>query len=108
MGLYYQTEYCIGRRGRRIRRTYSGAWAFLAIILDLFFVLTFELVFTVLFLALRLVFRILAGIAYVLTLPFQAVRWLSTRLESRSSASAEQTGRPIAPLKPAWHGLSEI
>ena len=42
MGLYYQTEYRLGRRGGRVCRTYTGLRAFLAIAVDLGFLLTFE------------------------------------------------------------------
>jgi hypothetical protein len=108
MGLYYQTEYCIGRRGRTIRRTYAGAWAFLAIFLDLFFVMTFELVFTLLFLTLKLVFRVLTAVAYLLTLPFQAARWISARIEARLGRHQEPPRGSMAALKPAWHGFSEV
>ncbi|MGO9462813.1 MAG: hypothetical protein ACLQIB_02005 [Isosphaeraceae bacterium] len=42
MGLYYQAEYRIGRRGGRVCHSYSGVRAFLAILFDLVFGLLFD------------------------------------------------------------------
>jgi hypothetical protein len=43
MRFYYQTEFRLGERGRRISRRYTGAQALAAIILDLSFKLWLEL-----------------------------------------------------------------
>jgi hypothetical protein len=106
MALYYQTDFGLGRRGRRIRRTYTGFWAFIAIIADLCFMLTLELTLAVLVLVLKATFRVILGLAYLLTLPFRAIRWVSARV--RSSLGDSRTARGSFLVKPAWEGLAEI
>ncbi len=107
MGLYYQTEYRLGRRGGKVCRSYTGLRAFLAIAIDLLFVLTFELVFGVIFFVLKNVLTIFKGVLYALTLPFRAARWVSHKLDQRSAAvrSGHSAG---AILKPAWAGSDEL
>jgi hypothetical protein len=117
MALYYQTEYRIGGRGR-VRRSYRGFRAFLAIFLDLIFGLLFELVTGVTGLVVRLAFAVvqfgwsliclswktlvalMAAIVFVATLPFVALNHAVVRLRSRASApefASESSGR-----KPHW------
>jgi hypothetical protein len=111
MGLYYQTEYRLGRGGGRICRSYTGLRAIVAIAVDLFFVLTFELFFGLLFLVLRNVTRIMAfvlmAVFYVLSLPFRAARWVSRTLEQRASFGRSE-GADRATFKPAWAGFDDI
>lgn len=103
MGLYYHTDFSFGRRGRHIRRTYTGVPAFLAIVVDLFFMLTLELTLAALFLALRLAWRLVVAVTYLLTFPFRAARWVSARLEARYGRSSA-----VPAFKPAWQGFSDI
>jgi hypothetical protein len=111
MGLYYQTEYRLGSRGGTVRRSYTGLGAFLAITLDLFFVLTFELVVGLVYFVIKnmkkIVILILRAVFYVLSLPFRVAHWISLKLESRSrlDSSGPTIGRP---LKPAWAGRDEV
>ena len=107
MGLYYQTEYRLGRRGGRVCRTYTGLRAFLAIAIDLCFVLTFDLFFSLLFFGLRLAFQVLWVVAYALSFPFRLARWVGRKLERRS-ASSGQGQAPTFPLKPAWASFDEV
>jgi len=108
MGLYYQTEYRLGRRGGRVCRTYTGLRAFLAIAADLLFLLTFELVFGLIFYLLSNLTRIVGGILlavfYALSVPFRVARWVSLRLDRRHRV------KPAAGphLKPAWAGYEEV
>ncbi|MFO0893136.1 MAG: hypothetical protein U0790_28865 [Isosphaeraceae bacterium] len=104
MALYYRTEYRIGRRTGQVCRTYNGLAAFLAIALDLIFVFTFDFLFSVLFLVLRLTVRLLWFVAYALSLPFRAARWMASRLE----AVATRRGGGPAMAKPAWAGFDEV
>ena len=62
------------------------------------------LIMAVLFLALRLTVRLLWFIAYLLSLPFRAARWMAARLE----AVAIRRGGGPAMSKPAWAGLDEV
>ena len=108
MGLYYQTEYRLGRRGGRVCRTYTGLRAFLAIAVDLLFLLTFELIFGLLFFLVRNLTRIVGGIllavCYALSVPFRVARWVSLKLDRRDA-----TGSAAGPhLKPAWAGYEEV
>jgi hypothetical protein len=115
MALHYQTEYCLGHRGR-IRRSYTGFPAFVAIVFDLVFGLLFELVFATLGLAIRiavltthlivrvlqLYWRLLVGlttlIVYVATLPFV---WIHDAVDRfRPEAVDERASSP--PRKPSW------
>jgi hypothetical protein len=103
MGLYYQTEYRLGRQGGRVCRNYTGIRAFLAIAIDLFIIVAFDLVFALLFLFLRVVLKFLQAVAYVLALPFRFARWLSLKLGNRGRREAVSS-----PLKPAWASYDEI
>src|SRR5271166_4315263 len=107
MGLYYQTEYRLGRRGGRVCRSYTGLRAFLAIAIDLLFLLTFELVFGVIFFVLRNVLTLLKGVLYALSLPFRAVQWVSLRLDERTAAARTRRAAGTI-LKPAWAGSDEL
>ena len=107
MGLYYQTEYRLGRRGGRVCRRYTGIRAVLAIAIDLLFILTFDLFFGLLFFALKIALRMLTAVLYLLSLPFLAARWVSHKVEQRyRSAGAGSSAR--VPLKPAWAGYDEV
>jgi hypothetical protein len=111
MGLYYQTEYRLGQGGGKIRRSYTGLRAILAIAVDLFFVLTFELLFGLLFLVLRNIKRIvyfaLMAVFYVLSVPFRVARWVSRRVEQRAPFGTS-TGAEREPFKPVWAGFEDI
>jgi hypothetical protein len=107
MGLYYQTEYRLGRRGGRVCRSYTGLRAFLAIGIDLLFVLTFELVFGVLLFVLKNTSRLFKAVLYALSLPFRAAQWVSLRLERRAASARTRQGGG-ASLKPAWAGHDEV
>jgi hypothetical protein len=107
MGLYYQTEYRLGRRRGTVRRTYTGATAFLAIAIDLFFVMTFELVFALTFFVLRNVWILLTAVFYVLSVPFIIAKWVSRKIEQRFPSYAS-AGRSRAPFKPAWASFDEV
>jgi hypothetical protein len=107
MGLYYRTEYRLGRRGGTVGRSYTGIRAFLAIAIDLFFVLTFDLVFGLVFFVLRNLLRLLTALFYLLTLPFHVARWVSHKFE-RKSFVATAGPHPSAPLKPAWPAFDEV
>ncbi len=107
MGLYYQTEYRLGRRGGRVRRTYTGVRAFLAIFIDLFFVMTFELAFTLTLFVFRSIWLLLTAVFYVLSLPFIIAKWVSRKLEERfPSLAGANRSRP--PFKPAWATFEEV
>lgn len=111
MGVSYQTEYSLGRRGR-ISRSYTGLRAVMAIGLDLFLLLTVELGFGLMLLALRLLFRaivlLVRAMVFLLSLPLRFARWIS-RLFLRPGY-AEPSPYPVAglPLKPAWAGYDEL
>jgi len=107
MGLYYQTEYRLGRRGGRVCRSYTGLRAFLAIGIDLLFVLTFEIVFRVLFFVLKNTSRLFKAVLYGLSLPFRAAQWVSLRLERRAAPARTRHGAGAA-LEPAWAGHDEV
>ena len=107
MGLYYQTEYRLGRRGGRVCRSYTGFRAFLAIAIDLLFVLTFDFVFWVILLVLKNVLRLVKGIFYALSLPFRAAQWVSLKLDQRAASARNPRGAG-ATLKPAWAGSEEL
>ena len=108
MGLYYQTEYRLGRRGGRVCRTYTGLRAFLAIAVDLLFLLTFELLFGLFFFLLRnltrIVGSILLAVCYALSVPFRVARWVSVKLNRREGS--ESAASPH--FKPAWAGYEEV
>jgi hypothetical protein len=107
MGLNYQTEYRLGRRGGRVCRRYTGLRAFLAIAIDLLFLLTFELVFGVIFFVLRNVLTLFKGVLYALSLPFRAAQWVSLKLDQRAAAVRSRRGAG-AILKPAWASSDEL
>lgn len=107
MGLYYQTEYRLGRRGGKVCRNYSGFRAILAIAIDLLFLLTFELVFWVSFFVLRNVLTLFKGILYALSLPFRAAHWVSLKLDQRAAAARSRRGTGEF-LKPVWAGSDEL
>jgi len=107
MGLYYQTEYRLGRRGGRVCRSYTGLRAFLAIAIDLLFVLTLELAFGVILFVLKNFLTLLKGILYALSLPFRAAQWVSLKLDLRAAAVRSRRGAG-ANLKPAWAGSDEL
>jgi hypothetical protein len=108
MGLYYQTEYRLGRGGGRVCRTYTGLRAFLAIAIDLVFMFTFELVLGLLFFLARNLIWIVAGILlavfYALSIPFRVARWVSLKLSRGEGTDAPAGGH----LKPAWAGHDEV
>ncbi len=106
MGLYYQTEYRLGRRGGRVCRNYTGLRAFLAIAIDLLFILTFEFVLAVLFFALSCMRILCKGVFYTLALPFLAAHWGFLRLERRAATRTRLDTR--AAFKPAWAGSDEL
>jgi hypothetical protein len=111
MGLYYQTEYRLGRRGGRICRTYTGLRAVLAIAIDLLLILTFDFAFGLLFLVLRtlgkVVLVLLTAVFYLLSVPFRIARWVAHKLEQGPSANQADPAA-ARPLKPAWAGYDEI
>jgi hypothetical protein len=107
MGLYYLTEYRLGRRGGRVCRSYTGLRAFLAIAIDLLFLLTLELVFGVLFFVPKNVLTLLKGVLYALSLPFRAAQWVSLKLDQRAAEVRSRRGAG-ALLKPAWAGSDEL
>jgi hypothetical protein len=107
MGLYYRTEYRLGRRGGTVGRSYTGIRAFLAIAIDLFFVLTFDLVFGLVFFVLRNILKLLTAVFYLLTLPFHLARWVSQRFE-RKPVEAKGGPHLTASLKPAWPAFDEV
>ena len=106
MGLYYQTEYRLGRRGGLVCRNYTGCRAFLAIAIDLFFVLTFDLLLGLVFFILRNMLKLLAVVFYLLTIPFRLTRRIVRALVPRYPADGH--GHPQMPLKPAWTGFDEL
>ncbi len=107
MGLYYQTEYRLGRRGGRVCRSYTGLRAFLAIAIDLLFVLTFELAFGMMFFVLKNVLTLFKGVFYALSLPFRVAQWVALKLDQRAAAVRSRR-RAGAILKPAWAGSDEL
>ncbi len=107
MGLYYQTEYRLGRRGGRVCRSYTGLRAFLAIAIDLLIVLTLELAFGVIFFVLKNFLTLFKGMLYALALPFRAAHWVSLKLYQRAAAARSRRGAGAFP-KPAWAGSDEL
>jgi hypothetical protein len=107
MGLYYQTEYRLGGRGGRVRRTYTGMRAFLAIFIDLFFVMTFELAVALILFVFRSVWFLLTAVFYVLSVPFMIAKWVSRKLEERFPALAG-AGSTRRPFKPVWASFEEV
>jgi hypothetical protein len=112
MGVYYQTEYRLGRRGGVVCRTYTGPRAFLAIAFDLFFLLTFEFVLALVVLIMRsfwvIACTLLTAIFYLLSVPFRVSRWIAYKLE-RSATARYPDWEPHQPVsKPAWMAGQEI
>lgn len=120
MALHYQTEYGLGRRGR-IRRSYTGYQAFVAIACDLVFGLLFELVFSIIGLALKIValtiqlmvrllqlywrflVAVMTVVVYAVTMPFVWVNLAMRRLRSRQGRGRDEGGWTSDPLqKPSW------
>jgi hypothetical protein len=119
MGLYYQAEYRVGRRGGRVCRSYSGFRAFLAIFLDLVFgtlldviaavfalaarslILTIHLAVEVVKLCWRLLVLVMTILVHALALPYKLMQ---RRLDSPSRRHAPSPiGVPHGrPLKPDW------
>ena len=88
MGVYYQTEYRLGRRGGVVCRTYTGPRAYLAIAFDLFFLLTFEFVLALVALIMRnfcvIVMTMLRTIFYLLSVPFRVAHWIASKLKRQT------------------------
>ena len=106
MGLSYHTEYRLGRRGGRICRSYTGLKAFLAIAIDLLFVLSFDLAFWLLAVVLKMVLMTLTAVFYLLSLPFHLARRISARLTRRAALARER--QFAMPHKPAWPVYEEV
>jgi hypothetical protein len=135
MGLYYQTEYRLGRRGGRVCRSYTGFRAFLAIVLDLVFGLLFELVTAVFAFAARLVvvfvqlsarflklmseillaiasalvdlvFAIARALVALLTFPFRAIR-VRIKFPQGNRPEANRAAGRLA-TKPPWAFAREV
>jgi hypothetical protein len=125
MLLYYQTEFRVGQRGRRISRRYTGARALAAIVLDLSFRLWLELLVSLVglaawlcTLAFKFAFLVAAKswntavaamtvVVYLLTLPFallhQAVDGV---LLKNQQGRPDQS--PSVYLKPDWALSREV
>ena len=95
MAFMYSTEYTLGRRGR-IRRTYSGVQALIAIAFDLTLGLTFGLIGPGLWLVRSSVVTAYRLFVNLFRMPLQAVRSLSGVYPSRRVA------------KPAWASFDEL
>ena len=107
MGVYYQTEYRLGRRGGVVCRTYTGPRAYLAIAFDLFFLLTFEFVLALVVLVMRNVWAIARDDAHGHLLPALGAvsRFPLDRLQA--GALGRRRGTPIGnarSLLPNPHG----
>jgi hypothetical protein len=112
MGVYYQTEYRLGRRGGVVCRTYTGPRAFLAIAFDLFFLLTFEFVLALVVLVMRnfwvIVRAFVTAMLYLLSVPFRVSRWVACKLERSDAEEHPHWERQQPFAKPAWTGGEEI
>jgi hypothetical protein len=112
MGVYYQTEYRLGRRGGVVCRRYTGPRAFLAISFDLFFLLTFEFVLALVVLVMRNAWTIagmmLTAVFYLLSVPFRVSRWIACKLERSAAAEDAHWERQEPFVKPAWTAGQEI
>ena len=112
MGVYYQTEYRLGRRGGVVCRTYTGPRAYLVIAFDLFFLLTFEFVLALVVLVMRnfcvIIRTMLTAIFYLLSVPFRVSRWVAYKLERSDAAEHTHWERQQPFAKPAWTGGQEI
>ena len=110
MGVYYQTEYRLGRRGGVVCRTYTGPRAYLAIAFDLFFLLTFEFVLALVVLVMRnfcaIAGTMLTAIFYLLSVPFRVARWIASKLERVSRCRARPLGTPAAFCQTRMDGWS--
>jgi hypothetical protein len=119
MLLYYQTEFRVGQRGRRISRRYTGVQALAAIFLDLSFKLLLELCVTLVGLAawlctLAFKFALLVAtktwrtsvavmtvVVYLLTLPFALLHQALDQVLVRNQQGAPERSTS-AHLKPEW------
>jgi hypothetical protein len=124
VALHYQTEYRLGRRGR-VSRSYTGARAFVAIVIDLTFGMFFELLSIVFSFAVRIVgltlklvgqilrvyWKIMVAavtmVVYVLTTPFALVHRVAERVRWEGSQRQPQ-GQAGPVLKPDWGLGNEI
>jgi hypothetical protein len=125
MAIYYQTEYRLGRRGRRVSRSYTGFQACVAILLDLIFGLAFGLVSMLVGFAIRLIalafqfgmavtrkswklaVAVMTVVVYLLTLPFALVHQAVDRVLLRGNESQpDPSARPIR--KPEWALSREV
>ena len=119
MGLHYQAEYRIGRRGGRVCRSYSGFRAFLAILFDLVFGTLFDVLaaafgvaIAALFLSAQLVIELVhlcwRMLVFVMTAVFQVMALPYRLMQSKMDSPAWQ--RFSAPIgmprsraqKPDW------
>jgi hypothetical protein len=112
MGVYYHTDYRLGRRGGVASRTYTGPRAFLAIAFDLFFLLTFEFVLALIVLVIRNAWTIavmmLTAVFYLLSVPFRVSRWVAHKLERTVAAEDPHWERQEPFVKPAWTAGQEL
>jgi len=112
MGVYYQTEYRLGRRGGVVCRTYTGPRAYLAIAFDLFFLLTFEFLLALAVLIIRnawtIVWAMLTAVLYLLSVPFRVSRWVAHKLERTVAAEDPHWARQEPFVKPAWTAGQEL
>jgi hypothetical protein len=119
MGLSYQAEYRIGRRGGRVCRSYTGFRAFLAILFDLVFgtffdalgalfalvarllILSVHLAVEVVKLSLRVLVFAITAVFHLLALPYQLMqrRIASPRWQRWPDPVGMPRGRA---LKPDW------
>jgi hypothetical protein len=119
MGLHYQAEYRVGRRGGHVCRSYTGFRAFLAIVFDLVFGTLFDALGAVFALAIRLLllsvhlavevvklsWRVLVfaitAVIHLLALPY---RLMQSRIDSpQRHRWPDPVGMPRGrPLKPDW------
>jgi hypothetical protein len=112
MGVYYQTEYRLCRRGGVVRRIYTGPRAFLAIAVDLFFLLTFEFALALFFLIMRnagvILLTTLTAVFYLLSMPFRFAHWVSYKLERAAAARRPHWEAHQPFTKPVWTAGQEI
>jgi len=80
MGLHYEAEYRIGRRGGRVCRSYAGFRAFLAILFDLIFGLFFDVFDAVFALVMRSPFLSIQCSVAVLKFSWRLMVFMMTTL----------------------------
>lgn len=102
--LSYESEYRLGRRGGRVRHSFHGYQAFIAITVTLALGLAFSIIGAIVFaisFALRTAWLLMSGamtmVAAILSAPFLFARWVSRRFESRPH-----------PLKPARLAIDDL